>query len=101
MNAKGVVLKRVLPNVASGAVQSMRRPVQVDVRVSVNSNGSVSGAQCVTQSKGNYWAKISQQAAEEWKFKAPIREGHAQSSYWMLLFQYNRGKTAVVATQLH
>jgi len=100
MNAKGAVLKRVLPSVAPGAVQSMRRPVQVDVRVSVNSNGAVSSAQSVTQSRGNYWARVSQQAAEEWKFKAPISQGHAQDSYWMLLFQYSRGKTDVVAKQL-
>ena len=100
MNAKGAVLKRVLPSVASGAVQSMRRPVQVDVRVSVNSNGTVSSAQCVTQSRGNYWAKVSQQAAEGWKFKAPVSQGQAQDSYWMLLFQYSRGKTDAVAKQL-
>jgi outer membrane biosynthesis protein TonB len=78
----------------------MSRPVQVDVRVSVNAKGAVSSAQCVTQSRGNYWAKISQQAAEGWKFKPPVREGQAQASYWMLLFQYNRGRTDVVATQL-
>jgi hypothetical protein len=101
MNAKGAVLKRVMPDVAPGAVQSMRRPVQVDVRVSVDSKGTVSSTQCVTQSRGNYWAKISQQAAEDWKFKAPISEGQARASYWMLLFQYNRGKTDVVARQLH
>jgi len=100
MNAKGAVEKRVLPNVAPGAVQSMRRPVQVDVRVSVSSSGSVSSALCVTQRKGNYWAKISQQAAEEWKFKPPISDGQPRASYWMLLFEYNRGKTNVVATQL-
>jgi len=99
-NAKGAVLRRVLPNVAPGAVESMRRPVQVDVRVSVNSNGSVSSAQSVTQSRGNYWARISQQAAEGWKFKAPVSDGKARDSYWMLLFQYNRGRTDVVATEL-
>jgi len=100
MNAKGAVLNRVLPNVAPGAVQSMSRPVQVDVRVSVNAKGAVSSAQCVTQRRGNYWAKISQQAAEGWKFKPPVREGQAQASYWMLLFQYNRGRTDVIATEL-
>lgn len=100
MNAKGAVLKRVLPRVSPGAIESMRRPVQVDVRVSVNSNGSVSSAQSVTQSRGNYWARISQQAAEGWKFKAPVTDGKARDSYWMLLFQYNRGRTDVVATEL-
>ena len=100
MNAKGAVLKRVLPNVAPGAFQSMRRPVQVDVRVSVDASGTVSSAQCVTQSRGNYWAKVSQQAAEGWKFKSPVSEGQARASYWMLLFEYNRGRADVIATQL-
>jgi len=100
VNAKGAVLKRVLPNVAPGALQSMRRPVQVDVRVSVNSSGAVSSAQSVTQSRGNYWARISQQAAEEWKFKAPVSDGQARASYWMLLFEYDRGRTNVIATEL-
>jgi protein kinase-like protein len=100
MNAKGAVVKRVLPNVAPGALQSMRRRVQVDVRVSVNSSGTVSSAQSVTQSRGNYWARISQQAAEEWKFKAPVSDGQARSSYWMLLFEFDRGRTNVIATQL-
>jgi hypothetical protein len=100
MNAKGAVLKRLLPSVAPGAFQSMRRPVQVDVRVSVNSKGTVSSAQSVTQSRGNYWARISQQAAEGWKFKPPVSEGQAQASYWMLLFEYNHGRIDVIATQL-
>jgi TonB family protein len=101
MNAKGAVVKRVLPNVAPGAVQSMRRPVQVDVRVSVNENGNVSNARFVTHGQGNYFARIARQAAESWKFKAPISDGRPRESEWMLLFQFDRRHTDVIATELH
>lgn len=100
MNAKGAVASRVMPNVAPGARDSMRRPVQVDVRVMVDAKGRVTSAQSVTHSRGNYWARISQQAAEGWKFKAPVSGGRPRDSYWMLLFQYNRGRTEVVAREL-
>lgn len=101
MNAKGAVLKRVVPNVAPGARASMRRPMQVDVRVRVNENGSVSSAQCMTQAQGNYFARISQQAAHSWKFKPPVSGGHPRESEWMLLFQFDRARTDVIATELH
>ena len=101
MNAKGAVLKRVLPNVAPGAVQSMRRPVQVDVRVSVRQNGTVASAQSMTQGTGNYFARISRQAAQSWTFKPPISAGQARESEWMLLFRFDRRHSDVIATQLH
>lgn len=101
MNASGSIVKRVMPNVAPGAMQSMRRPLQVDVRVSVNKNGAVSSAECMTQGPGNYFARISQQAARSWRFKPPVTNGEARDSEWMLLFQYTRGRTDVITRELH
>ena len=100
MNAKGAVAKRVLPSVAPGAVKSMQRPLQVDVRVTVNKSGGVSSARCLTQGPGNYFARVSQQAARSWRFKAPVSEGKPTESEWMLLFQYSRGRTDVIAKEL-
>jgi len=101
MNARGAVASRVLPNVAPGARESMRRPVQVDVRVAVNENGTVTSARCMTQGSGNYFARISQQAAHSWRFKPPVNNGEERASEWMLLFQFNRTRTDVIATELH
>jgi TonB family protein len=100
MNAKGAVLKRVLPAVAQGAVQSMQRPVQVEVRVSVNEKGNVSNARYVTGGQGNYFARIARQAAQSWKFKSPISDGQPRESEWTLLFQFDRRHTDVIATEL-
>src|SRR6185503_19550616 len=101
MNARGAVASRVLPNVAPGARESMRRPVQVVVRVAVNENGTVTSARCMTQGSGNYFARISQQAAHSWRFKPPVNNGEERASEWMLLFQFNRTRTDVIATELH
>jgi TonB family protein len=101
MNAEGAVMKRVLPSVAPGAVQSMQRPVQVNVRVSVNASGNVSNARFVTQGQGNYFARIARQAAQSWKFKPPISGGRPRESEWTLLFQFDRRHTDVIATELH
>jgi TonB family protein len=100
MNARGAVASRSVPNVAPGARESMRRPVQVDVRVMVDDTGRVTSAQCVTQRSGNYFARISQQAAQSWRFKPPVSNGEARASQWMLLFQFSRSRTDVIATEL-
>jgi outer membrane biosynthesis protein TonB len=99
-NAEGAVLKRVLPDVAPGASDSMRAPVQVEVRVWVNEDGAVSKAEYVTHGPGNYFARVARQAALGWKFTAPRRDGHARSSVWTLRFDFERRKIDVSATQV-
>jgi outer membrane biosynthesis protein TonB len=99
-SVEGAVVKRVLPNVAPGASESMRAPVQVEVRVWVNEDGAVSKAEYMTHGPGNYFARTARQAALEWKFRAPEKEGHARSSEWTLRFYFERRKTDVTATQV-
>jgi serine/threonine protein kinase len=101
LNAKGAVEKRVLPAVSPGASQAMRRPVDVEIRVSVNERGTVENAHYVTQGAGNYFARIARQAAESWKFKPPVTNGHSRSSQWILLFRFERKNVNVTATEVH
>ena len=99
-NSKGTVEKRVLPSVASGASQSMRRPVEVDVRVMVDERGSVSSAEYITQSPGNYFARISHDAARAWKFQPPVSNGKPRASEWTLRFRFDRSHVEVEATEI-
>jgi TonB family protein len=94
------VAKRVLPNVAPGATQGMRGPVEVEVRVSVNEDGAVSSAEYVSHGPGNYFARISRQAAQSWRFSPPETDGLPQPSVWTLRFHFVRGKTEVSATEV-
>jgi TonB family protein len=99
-NADGAVLKRVLPNVSPGAIESMRGPVEVAIRVSVNQHGAVSNAEYMTHGPGNYFARIARDAARSWKFTPPQREGQPQASVWNLRFRFERRNTDVTATEL-
>ncbi len=99
-NGKGAVLKRVLPNVAPGASDGIRRPVEVELRVAVNEEGRVTSAVCLTQGPGNYFARIARQAAELWKFRSPEIEGQPRASQWTLRFRFERRRTDVTATEL-
>lgn len=99
-NSKGAVVKRVLPDISPGASQSMRRAVEIELRVSVNQEGTVSRVEYTSQGPGNYFARKAYQAAKTWKFKPPENEGQAAASEWVLLFQFDRSKTEVRATQV-
>ena len=96
---KGAVAQRVLPNVSSGARESMHGPVTVEVRVFVNRSGTVSNTAYVTQGPGNYFARISVRAAESWKFTPPQAHGHPEPSVWTLHFYFSHGQTEVNATE--
>jgi protein TonB len=101
-NGKGAVVKRIVPNVESGASESMRRgAVDVELRVHVNEEGSVSNVEYMTQGPGNYFARKARQAAQAWRFKPPQSDGQPMASEWVLLFRFERHKTDVTATELH
>jgi outer membrane biosynthesis protein TonB len=89
-NASGEIAKRVMPNASPGALSSMRAPVVVTLRVSVNRNGFVQDAAYISPGAGNYFAKIAHRAALEWKFDPPLSEGRPQPSSWDLRFYFSR-----------
>lgn len=99
-NGKGAVVKRVMPSVAPGASRGMRGPVDVEVRVLVDEDGRVSDVEYLTQSPGNYFARIAHDAARSWRFRAPVNDGVAKASQWILLFRFGRGHTDVTATEV-
>ena len=100
VNAEGAVLKRVLPNVAPGARASMQRPLDIQVRVSVNDRGAVSSAEYMTQGPGNYFARVAHDAARSWKFTPPERGGQPRPSVWLLRFHFDRRNTEATATEM-
>ncbi len=97
-NSEGLVAKRVMPNVAPGALAGMRRPVEVVIRVSVNREGAVSDASYVSPGPGNYFARQAQRAAQSWTFTPPTRNGNAERSVWVLRFNFEREKTEATAS---
>jgi serine/threonine protein kinase len=98
-DADGGVVHRALPTPVKAAVHSMRGPVHVTVRVSVNHNGNVTHVEYVSPGEGNYFARISKRAAQLWKFTPPMRNGRAQSSAWILRFYFTRKSIRATATR--
>ena len=97
-NVEAAVVKQVMPGVAPGAREGMRGPVQVTVSVDVDSKGNVTDAYYITPGEGNYFARISHRAAEQWKFRPPTHNGRPEASGWTLHFTFTRAKVDVTAT---
>lgn len=98
-NANGLVAKRVLPAVSAAASHAMRRPIEVELRVSVNRRGKVSDVTYESLGPGNYFARIAERAAWSWEFTPPIRNGHPEPSFWILRFKFTRETTEATAIE--
>lgn len=98
-NAEGAVAERVMPNVSPSARVSMHGPVAVTIRVTADHNGRVEDASYVSPGPGNYFARISQRAAEGWRFDPPRHAGRSLSSVWILHFYFTPRNTEVSVTQ--
>ena len=98
-SAKGTVLERVMPNVSASARRTIEGKIKVDVRVSVDPSGKVTEAKLTSAGPSKYFARLALEAARDWKFSAPEKQGQAVASEWTLRFGYRRSGTDVVATQ--
>ncbi len=86
-----------MPGVSQAAIESMHGPVRVVIRVEVNRQGDVSDAAYVSPGEGNYFARISRRAAEQWKFQPPRSHGRSETSAWTLHFYFTGSHTDVAA----
>ncbi len=100
VNADGAIASRVMPSVSRYAISSMQRPVEVVVRVAVDRSGKVASAEYVSPGPGNYFARVSQEAAKSWRFKPPLRVGEPEESVWMLQFYFSRAEIKASAVQM-
>ena len=98
-NKDGAVLKQVMPNISSKATEGMREPVEVELHVSVNDEGTATNAEYRSQGPGNYFARVAKQSVLRWKFQPPVKDGQARSSVWTVRFRFGREETDVTATE--
>ena len=98
-NAAGSVLKQVSPNAAQSALRTVTGHLKVRVRVEVDPSGNVSSAKFITEGPSKYFARLSMQAAQQWKFTPPRQNGHATASQWTILFEFTRGGISQEASQ--
>jgi TonB family protein len=96
MAAKGNIVHQVLPNPSEKAMDSIQGAVRVNVRVHVDSAGSVARADFDSPGPSKYFANLAMQAAQGWKFEPPTVNGGKAASEWVLRFEFtNTGTKAI------
>jgi TonB family protein len=97
--AKGEVLNRVMPDVSRQASNTIHGTVTVVVRETVDPSGAVTGAQFASHGPSAYFARIAMESARNWKFKAPVQNGQAVASTWLLHYKFRRGGVDVTPVE--
>lgn len=77
------VVHRVVPDAPQSALDTIKGTVRVGIRASVSPSGDVSEATLDSPGPSKYFAKLAQQAAQQWKF-AP----NETTSDWILRFEF-------------
>ena len=92
------VVHRVLPQVSTGALRTVRGTIKVRVRVTVDSAGNVTKARIESRGPSAYFSRMALEAARDWKF-APAQAGESGVREWNLQFDFNRKKTDASAAR--
>jgi TonB family protein len=92
---RGAIAERVLPRVPPSARQTIQGKIKVAVRVQVDPNGGVSNARLDSPGPSKYFANLALEAAQRWRFKPALVDGHAIASIWILRFRFGRTTTEV------
>ncbi len=77
------VVHRVIPDASQSALDTIRGTVRVSIRARVNPSGDVSEVAIDSPGPSRYFARLAQQAAQQWKF-SPI----GTTSDWVLRFEF-------------
>jgi TonB family protein len=93
LSSPGAVLKQVPPNPSLSARRTIHGTIKVRVKVRVDPSGNVTGANFVTVGPSQYFARLSMDAARQWKFKPSVSKGQTVPSEWTLLFEFTRDGT--------
>jgi TonB family protein len=90
------IVREVLPKVPKSARDTIQGTIRVRVRVSLDEAGSVVGARFDSAGPSKYFARLSMQAAQGWKFVAPQAGGANPAKEWLLRFEFRRDSTHVI-----
>ena len=90
------IVREVLPKVPKSARDTIQGTIRVRVRVALDEAGSVAGARFDSAGPSKYFARLSMQAAQAWKFAAPQAGGPNPAKEWLLRFEFRRDSTHVI-----
>lgn len=90
------IVREVLPKVPKSARDTIQGTIRVRVRVSLDPSGDVASARFDSAGPSQYFARLSMQAAQGWKFAPPAPQGPNQAQEWVLRFEFRRDSTHVL-----
>jgi TonB family protein len=94
-SGKGGVLHQVLPDIPRSAMNTINGTIKIAMRVDVDAAGKVTGTKLISAGPSKYFANQVVQAARRWEFSAPVVNGQATSSAWVLRFRLKRSGVQV------
>jgi serine/threonine protein kinase len=92
----GGVVRQVLPDVPQTALDTIQGTIRVGVKVSVDTSGKVAAAELDTPGPSKYFARLSLQAAQNWKFATSGQNGGRE---FILYFEFKNDGTRAYARQ--
>jgi TonB family protein len=94
--ASGSVVQQVVPDVPQTASDTIQGTLKVSVRIKVDAAGEVRVADLVSQGPSKYFARLSLEAAQRWKF-APSSENGGRE--FVVHFEFRNTGTRAYATR--
>ncbi len=79
-----------MPVISSGAQRTVQGKVRVQIEVRVDATGKVTEARFKTAGPSRYFAERALEAARQWKFQPPVKNGQAVASVWVVKFMIGR-----------
>ena len=83
--AEDVIHRVIFEDAPQSALDTIRGTVKVAIRVSVSASGEVSEATVDSPGPSKYFAKLAQQAAQQWKFTPTS----GAAGDWILRFEFS------------
>jgi TonB family protein len=99
VTAKGAVAHRVVPDVPAFARHTIRGTVSMAIRVKADANGQVTDATFKSGGSSKYFERTALDAAREWKFKPPLKDGQPAESAWLIHFKFRESGTETAAVE--
>jgi TonB family protein len=89
-DSSGAVKNQALPNPSAGALHTIHGHIKIRVRTHVDASGNVIETKFISPGPSRYFARLSQEAAQQWKFTPRTQNGRAVPSDWTIMFEWTR-----------
>ena len=98
-NSPGSVAHQELPAISPSARHTIQGTIRIRARVEVNPSGDVTNVKLESAGPSQYFARLTSQAARNWKFVPAKVNGQNVVSEWLLQFELRRSETRVISTE--